>query len=131
MWGDSPPAPNKNEPPIIEHTTMSHSLTRGLAVLCITFTMIGTLNARQPRMEKALLFLEEAQSSPNPIPLLESAQLRLQNATGNKAGYRVKALRVIKSAIAIIRRGGDAQSQIDRAIVLVQLGIDNATPANP
>lgn len=103
---------------------MKHHVTRIIATLCILLGALSTLNAVEPRMEKAVQLLQQAQASPNPVPLLEKAQEHLQNATGNKGGHKVEAIKTIKQAIKQAQRGGNVQSQIGQAIAQVQAGIN-------
>lgn len=103
---------------------MKHHLTRILACICITLGLCSTLNAIEPRMEKAIQLLQQAQVSPNPVPLLEQAQQHLQNATGNKAGFKVDAVKTIKQAIKGAQRGNNVRAQIGQAIAQVQTGIN-------
>lgn len=103
---------------------MKHHLTRIITSLCILLGTLSTLNAVEPRMEKAIQLLQQAQASPNPVPLLEKAQEHLQNATGNKAGFKVDAVKTIKQAIKQSQRGANVQAQIGQAIAQVQAGIN-------
>lgn len=103
---------------------MKHHLTRTLTTLCLLLGMLSALNAVEPRMEQAIQLLQQAQRSPNPVPLLEKAQNHLQNATGNKGGNKVDAIKTIKQAIKTAQRGGNARPQIGQAIAQVRAGID-------
>jgi hypothetical protein len=103
---------------------MNRHLTHILAVVCFTLGLCSTMNAVEPRMEKAIQLLQQAQASPNPVPLLEQAQQHLQNATGNKAGFKVNAIKTIKQAIKAAQRGSNVQAQIGQAIAQVQAGIN-------
>jgi hypothetical protein len=103
---------------------MNRTITRILVLICLTLGVCSTLNAVEPRMEKAIQLLQQAQASPNPVPLLEKAQEHLQNATGNKAGFKVNAVKTIKQAIKAAQRGGNVQAQIGQAIAQVQAGIN-------
>lgn len=103
---------------------MKPYLTRIITALCIAFTAFSTLNAVEPKMEKAIELLQQAQSSPKPIPLLEKAQSHLQTATGNKAGFKVNAVKTIKQAIATAQKGGNPRAEIATAIGLIQTGIN-------
>jgi len=102
---------------------MNRHLTHILAIVCITLGTLSTLSAVEPKMEKAVQLLQQAQSAPNPVPLLEKAKAHLQNATGNKAGFKVAAVKTINQAIQTAQRGGNAQAQIGMAIAQVQTGI--------
>lgn len=103
---------------------MNHYATRLITLLSITLALLGTLNAVEPRMEKSIQLLQQAQTAPNPVPLLEKAQEHLQNATGNKGGFKVSAVKTIKQAIKTSQKGGDAKAQITLAITQIQAGID-------
>lgn len=103
---------------------MNHYASRLITLLSITLALLGTLNAGEPRMEKSIQLLQQAQTAPNPVPLLEKAQEHLQNATGNKGGFKVSAIKTIKQAIKMSQKGGDAKAQISLAITQVQSGID-------
>lgn len=103
---------------------MNHYATRLITLLSITLALLGTLNAVEPRMEKSIQLLQQAQTAPNPVPLLEKAQEHLQNATGNKGGFKVSAVKTIKQAIRTSQKGGDAKAQITLAITQIQAGID-------
>lgn len=103
---------------------MNHYPSRLITILTITLALLGTLNAVEPRMEKSIQLLQQAQTAPNPVPLLEKAQEHLQNATGNKGGFKVSAIKTIKQAIKTTQKGGDAKAQISLAITQVQSGID-------
>ena len=101
--------------------------TKTAIALTAALAMLGTfspLNAVEPRMEKAIQLLQQAQTAKNPVPLLEKAQEHLQNATGNKGGNRVEALKTIKQAIKAANKGGNVQAQIGQAITQAQAGID-------
>ncbi len=102
---------------------MNYYITRIITVLCITLATFGSLIAEEPRMEKAIEFLQQAQSAPNPVPMLEKAMERLQNATGNKGGFKVNAIKTIKQAITTAQQGGNAQAQISQAIAMIEAGI--------
>ncbi len=86
---------------------MNHFLTRTLTVFFLTLATFGMLRAAEPKMEKAIQILQQAQTSPKPIPLLEKAQTHLEGATGNKAGFKVNAVKTIKQAIATAQQGGN------------------------
>lgn len=107
---------------------MKHYLTRIIAVTCITFGILSPLSAadNQPRMEKAVELLQEAKKSPTPIGLLEKAKDHLQNATGNKGGRKVEAVKTINQAIKIAKQGGKPDKEINHAIALVKSGIREA-----
>jgi hypothetical protein len=51
-------------------------------------------------------------------------QEHLQNATGNKGGSTVSAIKAIEQAIKAAQKGGNAQPRITQAITQVQAGID-------
>jgi hypothetical protein len=104
--------------------TMKHHLTRIITVVFISLGLCSALSAVEPRMEKAIQLLQQAQASPNPVPLLEKAQEHLQNATGNKGGNKVEAVKTIKQAIKTAQRGGNARAQIGQAIAQVRAGIN-------
>jgi hypothetical protein len=103
---------------------MKHHLTRIITALCLLLGSLSTLDAVEPRMEKAIELLQQAQRSPNPVPFLEKAQEHLQNATGNKGGNKVEAVKTIKQAIKTAQRGGNARAQIGQAIAQVRAGIN-------
>lgn len=103
---------------------MKHHLTRILVVASFLLATVSTLHAVEPRMEKAIQLLQQAQASPNPVPLLEKAQEHLHNATGNKAGFKVQAIKTIKQAIKQSQRGNNVQGQISQAIAQIQAGIN-------
>jgi hypothetical protein len=103
---------------------MNHYPTRLLTLLTIALALLGTLNAVEPRMEKSIELLQQAQTALNPVPLLEKARERLQNATGNKGGFKISAIKTIKQAIKTSQEGGDAKAQISLAITQIQAGID-------
>jgi len=103
---------------------MKYLLTRIITALCLLAGALSTLNAAEPRMEKAIQLLQQAQASPNPVPLLEKAQEHLQNATGNKGGQKVQAIKTIKQAIKTAQKGGNVRAQIGQAIAQVQGGIN-------
>ena len=104
---------------------MNHHITRLITVICLTLATLGTLNAAEPKMEKAIQLLQQAQTAPNPVPLLEKAQNHLQTATGNKAGFKVNAIKTIKQAITTAQGGGNPQAQIAQAIATIQAGINS------
>ena len=103
---------------------MNRTITRILVLICLTLGVCSTLNAVEPRMEKAIQLLQQAQASPNPVPLLQKAEEHLQNATGNKAGFKVQAVKTIKQAIKQAQRGTNVQAQIGQAIAQIQAGIN-------
>jgi ABC-type branched-subunit amino acid transport system substrate-binding protein len=103
---------------------MNHHLTRILAIVAIVLGMFSTLNAAEPRMEKAIELLKQAQAASNPVPQLEKAMEHLQNATGNKAGFKVDAIKTIKEAIKKAKKGDNVRELIGKAIAQVQTGIN-------
>ncbi len=107
---------------------MKHHLTRIIAAVCIALGTLSSLSAaeNQPRMEKAVELLQEAKKSPAPIGLLEKAKDHLQNATGNKGGNKVEAVKTINQAIKIAKQGGKPDKEISRAIAMVKSGIREA-----
>lgn len=103
---------------------MNHPILRIFTVLCLTFGLCSHLSAVEPRMEKAIQLLQQAETAPDPVPLLEKARVHLENATGNKGGNKVAAVKTIKQAIKTAQKGGNAKPQIGQAIKQVQDGID-------
>lgn len=104
---------------------MNSRLTRFVTViLCVMHAVFGTLNAEEPRMEKAIELLQEARGADKPVPLLEKAINHLEKATGNKNGHRVAAIKTIKEAIRTAESGGKIRKQIGEAIKQVRAGIE-------
>lgn len=108
---------------------MTYYAARMLAAICITLGTFLPLNpacADQPRMQKAIELLEQAKTDAKPIPLLEKAKEHVENATPNKGGARPAAVNAIDEAIEAAKNGGKATKKINRAIELVQTGIERA-----
>lgn len=110
---------------------MNSHLTRIIAAACITLATSGQLNTvhaadKQPRMDKAIELLEKAKSDSKPIPLLQKAKEHVENATANKGGRRIAAIKAIDQAIEASTKGGKAEAKINHAIELLQEGKEKA-----
>jgi hypothetical protein len=107
-------------------TEMKHKLTQTLSVVCLTFAAFCLLSpacrADQPRMDKAIELLQEAKTVKNPVPLLEKAKTHVENATTNKGGRRVAAMRAIDEAIEAANKGARTGPKINKAIELLEEG---------
>ena len=77
----------------------------------------------QPKMQAALSFLEQAKTSPEPIPLLQKARTEVQEARRNKGGRRGDIIETIDDAIATAQKGEDPSSKIIKAIAQVRSGM--------
>jgi len=104
---------------------MNPTFTRLLILTCLAIALPGAMDAadNQPRMEKAVQLLQEAKTSATPAASMEKAKEHLQNATGNKGGNKVNAIKVLNQAIRTANKGGDPLPQIDEATQLIRAGI--------
>ena len=113
------------------HLEMKKYTTRIMLVACLAFGTLGVMNTAsaaetQPRMEKAIELLNKAKDDPTPLPLLEKAKEHLQNAPANKGGDRVGAIKLINEAIDVAQKGGKPTVKINKAIQLIESGIEHA-----
>ena len=69
--------------------------------------------ARQPHMEAALHFLQDAKKSDTPVQLLKSAREQLHKAVHDKHGFRVVSLEIVDKAIEAAETG-DTQKMIEK-----------------
>lgn len=97
------------------------------AALAILFT-VPPAYADQPHMRAALELLQSAKKSDQPLPMLNAAKKKLEDAPKNKAGGRKQALEAVNDAIAELRTGDKKKmgEKIDSAIANIHQGMDNA-----
>jgi hypothetical protein len=84
---------------------MKNHLPRIIAIACITLAAFGSPSAaraadNQPRMDKAIELLEKAKRDSKPVTLLEKAKEHVENASANKGGRRVAAMKAINPTAA-------------------------------
>ncbi|MEI9895546.1 MAG: hypothetical protein WDN28_17055 [Chthoniobacter sp.] len=79
-------------------------------LICAAFLASATLlhagaEAKQPHMESALHYLQDAKKAENPLPLLNSAKEELHRGAHNKHGFRDTSMDIVEAAIALAQSG--------------------------
>jgi hypothetical protein len=103
---------------------------KSLLITLSALALCGTAGARppghaaQPEMNQAIVQLEEARHARHPIEHLERAKNDLQDASHNKNGERVEAIRHVNEAIEAARHHDHRamEGRIDAAIRDVREG---------
>jgi len=103
-----------------------------LTVFAAFLASIALLQAeteeKQPHMESALHFLQEAKTSDTPAKLLTSAKEELEKARHNKHGFRDTSLEIVDKALALAAAGDHDKmiEKIDAAIANIHDGMAHA-----
>ena len=101
--------------------------------VAIVLSCAGTLSSapeyRQPRMELAVQYLQEALKTEDPAPLMRKAKEELQRVqgSGEKAEFRDRAISVLDTGLADLQSGkkDKVPGDITTALASIQSGMSH------
>ena len=111
------------------HKAMNTFIVRAFVIVFGIFFILAPIPVfalDQPLMRDAVDLLRKAKAADDPLPLLQDAENKLENAARDKGGFRVKALEQVHEAIESVKDGDKQKTQdkIDHAIATVWAGIN-------
>lgn len=97
-------------------------------ILFSMVTSIAIAGPQNPRMRKAIEFLQEAKKATKPIPLLNAAKAQFKPGKNGKTGDRNEALETIQEAVSWAKAGnrGKMEQKINHAIAQIHVRMDNS-----
>ena len=112
------------------HKAMNTFITRAFIFVFGIFFILAPVPAfalDQPLMRDAVDLFRKAKAADDPLPLLQDALKKLENAAHDKGGFRVKAIEQVHEAIESVKDGDKQKTQdkIDHAIATVWAGINS------